>query len=398
MKGIKEMTNFENIKNRDEAAIVHSYGRFPLAIEKGKNAICFDFDQKKYIDFTSGIGVNSLGFCDDGWIAAVEAQLHKLQHISNLYYTSPCIEVAEMLTKMSGMKKVFFTNSGAESNEGAIKAARKYSFDKYGKDRNKIISLINSFHGRTVTTLAATGQDVFHNYFFPFTEGFVFAEANNIDDLRSKLDSSVCAVMIELVQGEGGVLPLEKEYVSKLAALCAEKDVLLIVDEVQTGIGRTGTLFAYQQFGILPDIVTSSKGLAGGLPYGAVLFGEKTHEVLGPSTHGTTFGGNLIASAGAKEVLSRLTPEFLAEVVKKSEYIKEKVLNMPHVTGIAGMGLMIGIELDGPASSDVVKAAFKHGILLLTAKKKVRLLPPLTITYEEIDTGLKALEATLSEI
>ena len=392
------MTVLDNLMQRYDDSVVKSYGRFPLAIEHGKGATCFDFDGKKYIDFTSGIGVNSLGFCDDGWITAVEAQLHKLQHISNLYYSSPCLEVAEALSKMSGMKKVFFSNSGAESNEGAIKAARKYSFDKYGKDRNKIITLVNSFHGRTVTTLAATGQDVFHNYFFPFTGGFDYAPANDLDGLKAKLDGSVCAVMMELVQGEGGVLPLEKDFVKAVAALCKEKDILLIIDEVQTGIGRTGTLFAYQQFGILPDLVTCAKGLAGGLPYGAVLFGEKTKDVFAPGDHATTFGGNPIASAGAKEVLSRLTPDFLAEVTKKSEYMKAKILKMPHVAGIAGMGLMIGIELDGAVAKSVVEAGFKHGVILLTAKQKVRLLPPLTVSYEEIDAGLAALEAALSEM
>ncbi|NLL45230.1 MAG: aspartate aminotransferase family protein [Clostridiales bacterium] len=391
------MTNFELLKQRDDEYIIHSYGRFPIAIDKGKNATCYDLDGKKYIDFTSGIGVNSLGFCDDGWVSAVCSQLNKLQHISNLYYTSPCVEVAELLVKMTGMKNVFFSNSGAESNEGAIKAARKYSFTKYGENRNRIITLKNSFHGRTVTTLAATGQDVFHNYFFPFTEGFVFAEANNIEDVKSKLDSSVCAVVVELIQGEGGVLPLDSAFVSELTELCSEKDVLLIADEVQTGVGRTGTLYAYQQFGITPDIVTSAKGLGGGLPFGCILFGEKTQDVFGPGDHATTFGGNPICSAGAKEVLSRLTPEFLGEVKEKGEYISEKLLKMPHVKGIAGMGLMLGIELSGIEAPEVVRAGLKHGVLLLTAKQKLRLLPPLTITYKEIDSGLKALEKTLSE-
>jgi len=392
------MTNFELLKQRDDNYIIHSYGRFPIAIDHGKNATFYHLDGRKYIDFTSGIGVNSLGFCDDGWVSAVCAQLGRLQHVSNLYYSSPCVEVAEMLVRMTGMKKVFFSNSGAESNEGAIKAARKYSFTKYGENRNRIITLKNSFHGRTITTLAATGQDVFHNYYFPFTEGFVYAEANNLEDVKSKLDSSVCAVIIELIQGEGGVLPLDKGFVTELSRLCAEKDVLLIVDEVQTGVGRTGTLYAYQQFDILPDIVTSAKGLAGGLPFGCILFGEKTQDVFGPGDHATTFGGNPVCSAGAKEVLSRMTPEFLSEVKKKGEYISGWLRKMPHVKGVAGLGLMLGAELDGIPAAEVVQSGLKHGVILLTAKQRLRLLPPLTITYEEIDSGLNALEKALAEM
>ncbi len=391
------MNNLDIIKNNDEN-VVNCYSRFQIALESGKNATCHDFDGKKYIDFTSGIGVNSLGFCNEGWITAIESQLHKIQHISNLFYTLPGAEAAEMLVRLSGLKKVFFSNSGAESNEGAIKAARKYSFDKYGGGRNKIITLINSFHGRTITTLAATGQEVFHNYFFPFTEGFEHAAANDIGDLKSKLDGSVCAIMIELVQGEGGVIPLDRAYVEEIADICRENDILLIADEVQTGVGRTGSFFAYQQFGILPDIVTSAKGLAGGLPFGAVLFGEKTEGVFRPGDHGTTFGGNPIAAAAAAYVLSRMTPEFLDEVKKKGAYITERLLKMPLVKSVSGMGLMLGVELEGLSSSDVVKAAFRHGAMALTAKQKLRLLPPLTITYEEIDEGLKALEAALSEM
>ncbi len=391
------MNNLDVIKKHDES-VVNSYARFQLAEERGKNATCYDFDGKKYIDFTSGIGVNSLGFCDEGWIKAIESQLHRIQHISNLFYTLPSTEAAESLVKLSGLKKVFFANSGAESNEGAIKAARKYSFDKYGGGRNKIITLVNSFHGRTITTLAATGQDVFHNYFFPFTEGFEHAKANDIGDLKSKLDGSVCAVMIELIQGEGGVLPLDKAYIREIAEICKENDILLIADEVQTGVGRTGSLFAYQQFGVLPDIVTSAKGLAGGLPFGAVIFGEKTEDVFKPGDHGSTFGGNPISAAAAAYVLSRMTPEFLDEVKKKGEYMTGRLLKMPQVKGVAGMGLMLGAELCGLSSADVVRAAFRHGVMILTAKQKLRFLPPLTITYAEIDEGLHALETTLSEM
>lgn len=392
------MSNFDLIQSRDSEFVAHTYGRFPVAIVEGKNAVCFDADGKRYIDLTSGIGVNSLGFCDSGWTTAVIEQLMKIQHISNLYYTTPCGELAEIICKRTGMKKVFFANGGAEANEGAIKAARKYSFVKYGEGRSKILTLKNSFHGRTVTTLSATGQDVFHNYFFPFTEGFEFVEPNNIGELKSKSDG-VCAIMIELIQGEGGVVPVDKEYVHEVAKFCSENDILLIVDEVQTGVGRTGSLYCFEQYGIKPDLVTSAKGIGGGLPLAAVLFGDKVAEVFNPGDHATTFGGNPVACAGAVEIMNRLDDEFLAEVTKKGEYIHERVLKMPHVSGIAGMGLMLGIELsDGIKSADVVRAGIKNGVLLLTAKAKVRLLPPLTITYEELDEALNALEKTLKEI
>ena len=284
--------SFEDIKKLDDAYVMHTYGRYNLAIDHGKGAICYDPAGKSYIDFTSGIGVNSLGFADDGWVAAVTAQLNKLQHISNLYYTEPCVLAAKLICEKSGMKKVFFGNSGAEANEGVIKAARKYSFQKYGEGRSKIVALENSFHGRTMAALSATGQNVYHNFFFPFVDGFVFAKANDTEDTLSKLTDDVCAVMMELVQGEGGVMPLEKEYVQAVYAACQERDILFIVDEVQTGVGRTGTFYSYQQFGIQPDLVSSAKGLGGGLPIGAVLFGEKTQDTLIPGDHGSTFGGN----------------------------------------------------------------------------------------------------------
>ncbi len=390
------MSNFDIIKSRDESYVAHTYGRFPAAIVRGHNATCYDADGKKYIDFTSGIGVNSLGFCDKGWTDAVTKQLGLLQHISNLYYTEPCGKLAELLCERTGMKKVFFANGGAEANEGAIKCARKYSFMKYGGGRSKILTLKNSFHGRTVTTLSATGQDVFHNFFFPFTEGFDFITPGDIAELRSKSEG-VCALMIELIQGEGGVLPVDREYVKSAAEFCAENDILLIVDEVQTGIGRTGSLFCFEQYGIRPDIVTAAKGIGGGLPLAAVLFGEKTENVLVAGDHATTFGGNPIACAGGVEIINRLDAEFLAEVRKKGDYFREKISKMPNVAGIAGMGLMIGIELSGGiAAADVVRAGLEAGVLLLTAKSKVRLLPPLTVTYEEIDEGLAALEKALS--
>lgn len=388
--------NFEELKKNDGEYVLNTYARFPLAVKSGKGATCVDYDGKKYIDFSSGIGVNSLGFCDEGYIGAVTAQLNTLQHISNLYYTEPCVTLAKTLCERSGMSKVFFCNSGAEANEGAIKAARKYSFTKYGENRNVIVSLQNSFHGRTVTTLSATGQDVFHNFFFPFTGGFVFAKANDIEDTKAKLTSDVCAVMIELIQGEGGVVPLTKKYVYELEKVCRDRNILLIVDEVQTGIGRTGELFAYQGYGIKPDIVTSAKGLGGGLPLGAVLFSKTTEEALSFGDHGSTFGGNPVSCAGANAVMERLDGCFLAEVKRKGAYLKEKLLAMPHVTDVTGMGMMLGVSLnEGAAAKEVVKSAIEKGVILLTAKAKVRLLPSLTISYEEMDAGLSALEETL---
>ena len=392
------MSNFDILMGQDKEYVANTYGRFPVAIKEGKGALCKDFDDKEYIDFSSGIGVNSLGFCDEGWVSAVTKQLNTLQHISNLYYTEPCVNTAKILCEKTGMKKVFFSNSGAESNEGAIKCARKYSFMKYGEGRNKVITLINSFHGRTVTTLAATGQDVFHKHFFPFTEGFEYVPANDIDALKNALDDSVCAVMMELIQGEGGVMPLDKEYVKQGRALCDEKDIILIVDEVQTGVGRTGKLFCFQNYDIMPDVVSVAKGIGGGLPLGCVMFSEKTETVLVAGDHATTFGGNPVATAGAEYILKTMDDAFLNEVAKKGEYMREKILAMPHVVGIDGLGLMMGIRLDDSIiSSDVVKKGITNGVLLLTAKAKVRLLPPLNITYDEIDRGLQALQKALSE-
>ncbi len=394
------MNNFEKVQSTDKQFVANTYGRFPVAIEKGKGATCYDFDGKKYIDFSSGIGVNSLGFCDEGWVEAVTKQLNTLQHISNLYYTSPCAETAKLLCEKTGMKKVFFSNSGAESNEGAIKCARKYSFMKYGEGRSKILTLNNSFHGRTVTTLAATGQDVFHNFFFPFTDGFEFTPANDLDALKKALeDDSVCALMMELIQGEGGVMPLSKEFVLEAQKLCKEKDILLIIDEVQTGVGRTGKLFAFQNYGILPDIATTAKGIGGGLPLGCVMFSEKTENILVAGDHATTFGGNPVATAGAKYILEKMDDAFLSEVAEKGEYIRQKLQKMPHVLGCDGMGMMIGVRLDeGIKAADIVRKGIENGVLALTAKVKLRLLPPLTITYAEIDEGLAAIEKALSEI
>ena len=389
--------SFEAIKKLDDAYIMHTYGRYNIAIDHGKGAICYDPTGKSYIDFTSGIGVNALGFADEGWIAAITAQLNQLQHISNLYYTEPCALAAKLLCEKSGMKKVFFGNSGAEANEGAIKAARKYSFQKYGAGRSKIVALENSFHGRTMAALSATGQAAYHNFFFPFLEGFVFAKANDTADTLSKLTEDVCAVMLELVQGEGGVLPLEQEYVQAVYHACKERDILFIVDEVQTGIGRTGTFYAYQQFGIQPDLVSSAKGLGGGLPIGAVLFGEKTQDTLIPGDHGSTFGGNPVVCAGAAAVLNRMDNAFLQEVTAKGHYMQEEIKKMPHVTEVAGMGMMLGIELDMEVAP-VVHALMENGLLVLTAKHKMRLLPPLSIAQTELEKGLSILKNTLTTL
>lgn len=372
--------------------VAQSYGRYPLAMKKGQGRRCADENGKEYIDLGSGIGVNSLGFCDEKWADAVCSQVRSLQHTSNYYYTEIQAEFAEKLCNATGYASVFFGNSGAEANECAIKAARKYSFDKYGKGRHNIITLVNSFHGRTMATLSATGQDVFHNYFFPFLEGFVNVRANDIEDLKAKLDDTVCAVMMEYVQGEGGVNALEQEFVEAVYSLCAEKDVLVIADEVQTGVGRTGTLLAGDVFGKKADITTLAKGIAGGVPMGACLFSEKCSGVLTPGTHGSTFGGNPIACAGGLAVLERVTGDgFLDEVGKKADYIRSKLEKCSEVEAISGIGLMIGIALKTKKAADAAREALERGVLVLTAKEKIRLLPPLNISYEEIDGGLDIL-------
>lgn len=390
--------NFEDIKNDEQQYMMHTYGRFQTAIVSGKGATAKDAEGKEYIDFTSGIGVNCLGYCDEGWVKAVSAQAAAVQHISNLYYSPLQTEVSKKLCELTGMDKVFLCNSGAEANECAIKIARKYSFDKYGKGRQKILTLVNSFHGRTVTTLAATGQDVFHNFFFPFTEGFEYVTANDIKDLEAKAGDDVCAVFIELVQGEGGVMPLSQEFVDAAARLCGEKDMLLMVDEVQTGISRTGTVYCYEQYGIKPDVITSAKGLGGGLPIGACICNEKLGNVMTPGTHGTTFGGNPIACAAAKEVLSRVTaPGFLAEVCKKGEYIRQKLSSMQNVKEVRGKGMMIGIVTEKDNAKEIAAKCVENGLLILTAKDLLRLLPPLNISYEEIDKGLEILSGLMAE-
>ena len=377
--------------------VMPSYGRYDLVLDSGSGRQAVDENGKKYIDFGSGIGTNSLGYCNENWVRAICDQAHKIQHTSNYYYTKVQADFAKALCETAGYTDMFFGNSGAESNECAIKIARKYSFDKYGKGRSNIITLVNSFHGRTLCTLSATGQDVFHNYFFPFVEGFVNVEANNIEDLRSKLDDTVCAVMFEYIQGEGGVMALKQEFVDEIYRLCAEKDVLTIADEVQTGVGRTGKFLAGDNFGKKADLTTLAKGLAGGVPIGVCLSGEKCANVLTAGTHGSTFGGNPISCAGGLAVLETVNkPGFLDEVARKGAYIREKLLTSPEVASVSGMGLMIGIELKNKKAGDVVKAALDKGLLLLTAKTKIRLLPPLTITYEEIDKGLEILLGLLN--
>ncbi len=384
---------YEQLKAEENQYVMNTYGRFPIALDHGEGATLWDVEGKKYIDLASGIGVNCLGYNNPVLIDAITAQTHKLMHVSNLFTTEPMVQVAKKLVEKTHLDgKVFFANSGAEANEGAIKLARKYSFDKYGEGRFKIITLVNSFHGRTVTTLKATGQDRFHNYFFPFTEGFDYAEANNFDSVRRKVDDMTCAVMMELVQGEGGVLPLDPEFVKQVEALCREKDLLLIIDEVQTGIGRTGSLFCFQQYGIRPDVVTMAKGLGGGVPIGAVLAAKSCSNVLTPGTHATTFGGTPMVCAAANAVLDTVANgEFLAQVREKGEYLKNGILSIgsPNIHGVRGMGLMLGIIVDEGKHAAFANKLIEKGVLAITAgKNAVRLLPPLTISKAEMDEAL----------
>lgn len=387
-----------NTKEKDLKYIMHTYGRYDVALKSGKGAVAYDENGKKYIDVSSGIGVNSLGYCNDGWVEAVTKQAGTIQHMSNYFCSEQSSNLAEKLCTLTGLSKVCFGNSGAEANECAIKIARKYSFDKYGEGRNEIITLKNSFHGRTVTTLSATGQDVFHNYFFPFTEGFSYVEAGDMNALKNAVNKNTCAVMLELIQGEGGVNILDKDYVQSLVKFCNENDILVIVDEVQTGIGRTGKLFAFENYEILPDLVTVAKGLGGGLPIGLCMCGEKLKDVMSPSTHGTTFGANPVVCAGANYVLDTVTADgFLDEVNKKGAYIEEKVSKLENVKNVRRMGLMIGIELESGNAHDIAVKCVENGLLIITAKDLLRMLPPLVITYEEIDEALKILETTLKE-
>lgn len=387
---------FEEIKTDEQKYMMHAYGRFNTAIISGKGATAKDVNGKEYIDFTSGIGVNCLGYSEEGWVKAVSGQAAAIQHISNLYYSPLQVEVSKKLCELTGMDKVFLCNSGAEANECAIKIARKYSYDKYGEGRQKIITLVNSFHGRTVTTLAATGQDVFHNFFFPFTEGFEYVKANDIDDLKNHLSDEVCAIFIELIQGEGGVMPLSEEFVKAISDICREKDILFMIDEVQTGVSRTGEVYCYQHYGLQPDVITSAKGLGGGVPIGACVCSKSLADVLTAGTHGTTFGGNPIACAAANYVLSQVTTDsFLAEVRKKGDYIRAGLAKIGNVKEIRGIGMMIGIVTEKDNAKEIAAKCVENGLLILTAKNLLRLLPPLNITYDEIDKGLSILKTVM---
>lgn len=370
------------LQQQDKEYIAGTYARFPLTIEGGKGSVVWDNAGKIYTDLSSGIAVNTFGIADDEWIKAITEQAGKIQHMSNLYYTEPCVKLAQMLCDRTGMKKVFFSNSGAEANECAIKVARKYAAEKHGADCYNIVTLKNSFHGRTITTLAATGQDVFHKDFLPLTEGFIYVEPNDIEKIEKVLFENRCAaVMLEVVQGEGGVMPLDKDYLQSLEKICRERDILLICDEVQTGNGRSGKLYSYMNYGIFPDIVSTAKGLAGGLPLGATLFSEKTKDVLTPGSHGSTFGGNPICCAGAINILSRLDEKTLAGVRKRSEYIFSELSGAPGIKEVSGLGLMIGIKTEKDAS-EVINVCMKKGVLVIKAKDKVRLLPALNIPME----------------
>ncbi len=380
------------LKTIDKEYVANTYARFPVQPVSGKGSLVWDEAGKEYIDMGSGIGVTAFGIADDAWVAAVTEQLGKLQHMSNLYYTEPCALLAKTLCERSGMKKVFFCNSGAEANEGAIKAARKYAAEKKGPEYYTIVTLENSFHGRTLTTLAATGQDHYHELFQPLTPGFVHAPANNLEAVKNAaLQTKAAAVMIECVQGEGGVIPMEKAFVQGLADFCKKEDILLLVDEVQTGNGRTGELYAYMNFGVQPDVVSTAKGLGGGLPLGAVLFGEKTEFTLGAGDHGSTFGGNPVCCAGALSVLGRIDDQLLKEVKEKSAYIFKTLEGAPGVESVSGMGLMIGIKTAKPAG-DVVKTCMENGVLCLTAKDKVRLLPALNIPMPVLEKAIEVIK------
>ena len=385
----------EQVKSQDQAYILHTYGRVDAALVKGRNARAWDVDGKEYIDFTAGIGVNALGYCDPEWSAAVAEQAGKIQHMCNYYYCPENTALAQELSQASGMAKAFFCNSGAEANECAVKIARKYG-EKRGAYR--IVTLENSFHGRTLTTLAATGQEGFHREFLPLTEGFLYAQAGDLAGIQAQLDGSVCAVMLEMVQGEGGVIPMDEGFVKGLAQLCREKDVLLLIDEVQTGIGRTGRFFAYQGYGVQPDVVTCAKGIAGGLPMGACLVSERLGDILQPGQNGSTFGGNPIASAAARVVVRRVSePDFLQSVLEKGAYFREKLEAMPQVEYVRGRGLMLGVKLKEKDAHDVLVQCAKAGLLILTAKELVRFLPPLTITQEDIDQGLAIFQQVLAQ-
>lgn len=384
-----------DVFSTDKEFVANTYARFPIDIVSGKGSLVTDSDGKEYIDLGSGIAVNTFGVADDEWIKAVTAQLGKFQHTSNLYYTEPCAALAEELCKRTGMKKVFFSNSGAEANECAIKAARKYAADKKGKDCFKIITLNNSFHGRTLTTLAATGQEAFHRDFLPLTEGFVSVEPTP-EALTAAVGDDTAAIMFEIVRGEGGVIPLERPFIDAAVGIAKEKDILLIADEVQCGNGRSGKLYAYMNYGFMPDIVSTAKGLCGGLPLGATMLGEKVENVFTPGSHGSTFGGNPVCCAGALNILSRLDDALLREVSEKSEYIFSEMSGADGVEIVSGLGLMIGIKTKKPAK-EVVSECMKNGVLALTAKDRVRLLPALNIPFDLLKKALEILKNACAE-
>ena len=386
-----------SIFETDKKYIAGTYARFPVELSEGNGALLYGEDDKEYIDLGSGIAVNTFGAADAEWVEAVTVQASLLGHTSNLYYTKPCAELAQMLCERTGMKKVFFSNSGAEANECAIKAARLWALKNKGEGNSTIITLKNSFHGRTITTLAATGQDNFHTDFGPFTEGFVYAEANNLDSVKELADANGCAaIMMETIQGEGGVLPLTDEFVKGVFELAKEKNMLVIIDEVQTGNGRTGKLYSYMHYGVMPDIVSTAKGLAGGLPLGCTMFGEKVQDILTPGSHGSTFGGNPICCAGAISVLSRLDDNLMTDVAKKSEYIISRLSACSKVKSISGKGFMLGIECEKPAK-EVIASAMEKGVLVLSAKTKVRLLPPLNIQFELLEDAMDKLIEAIEE-
>ena len=379
-------------KTLDAQYIAHTYARFPIEIVGGRGATVVDDTGKEYIDLGTGIAVNVFGICDGPWIAAVEEQLHKFQHTSNLYYSAPCAKLAQMLCERTGMKRVFFGNSGAEANECAIKAARKYAMEHKGPEYSTIITLENSFHGRTLTTLAATGQEHYHELYQPLTPGFVHAKANDLDSVRDLISKyKVAGILIEAVQGEGGVVPLNGDFATGLAELCEKEDILLMCDEVQIGNGRSGALYGYMKLGISPDVVTTAKAIGGGLPLGACMLGEKVQDVFAPGDHGSTFGGNPLACAGAISILSRIDDQLLAGVEAKSKYIFDTLGASEGVEAVSGMGLMIGIKTVKPAGK-IVEYCRDHGVLVLTAKDKVRLLPPLNIPAEQLETAVRVIQ------
>ena len=381
-----------SITELDKKYVAGTYARFPVEIISGKGSTVTDSSGKQYIDMGSGIGVSSMGFGDEAWISAVTAQLGRVQHTSNLYYTEPCARLAQMLCERTGMKKVFFSNSGAEANECAIKAARKYAAEKKGADHYTIITLENSFHGRTLTTLAATGQEHYHELFQPLTPGFVSTPANDIEAMKALCKKiKPAGIMMECIQGEGGVLPLEADFVKGVAELCGEEDIILIIDEVQTGNGRTGELYAYMHFGITPDVVSTAKGLGGGLPLGATMLGEKVQNILGFGDHGSTFGGNPVSCAGAISVLGRLDEAFLADVKAKSDYIFSTLASAKGVESVSGKGLMVGIKTVAPVG-EIIAKCIEKGVLCLSAKDKLRLLPALNISWDELKKAVEVIK------